>query len=302
MSIAFPEIRVGEPVRYESLAVFPLFAPSSSEVDYQLSHEALGTEAVTVKEVSEAGSVPDLLVENRGDVRVLFIEGEELVGAKQNRILNSSVLVAARSTTKIPVSCVEQGRWRFRTAHFASGGTHSPSMLRHCLKASVSRSVNAGGSHRSDQGAVWEEVARQQVALGAFSGTGAMSDTFEAHRKRLDEFREKIQYVEGASGVAVAVRGKVVAVDLFDKPSTCQKVWDRLMSGFMLDAIESEQAEREAEAPDVERLLGDLGQLNWQQAPAVGEGEEYRAESPTGDHASALALGGVLLHGSVVCQ
>jgi hypothetical protein len=45
-----------------------------------------------------------------------------------------------------------------------------------------------------------------------------------------------------------------------------------------------------------------FGKFNWQQAPAVGEGEEYRAESPTGDHASALALGGVLLHGSVVCQ
>ena len=301
MSIAFPEIRVGEPVRHESLAVFPLFAEPSSEVDYQLSHEALGAEVVTVREVSEAGSVPDLLVENKGDVRVLFLEGEELVGAKQNRILNTSVLVAAHSTTKIPVSCVEQGRWRFRSSKFASGGTHSPSMLRRCLKASVSRSVKVGGSHRSDQGAVWEEVARQQAALGAFSGTSAMSDTFEAHRKRLDEFQEKVQYVEGAYGVAVAVGSKVVALDLFDKPSTCQKVWNRLMSGFVLDSMESEQAEHRVEAQDVERLLGNLGKFNWDRAQAVGEGEEYRAESPTGDHASALALGGVLLHGSVVC-
>jgi transposase len=46
---------------------------------------------VTVQEVSEGGSVPDLLVENSGDTRVLFLEGEELVGAKQNRILNTSV-------------------------------------------------------------------------------------------------------------------------------------------------------------------------------------------------------------------
>jgi hypothetical protein len=74
------------------------------------------------------------------------------------------------------------------------------------------------------------------------------------------------------------------------------------MSGFVLDAIESEKTEQKAEVPDVERLLGNLGEFNWQQAPAVGEGEEYRAESATGDHASALALGDVLLHGSVVCQ
>jgi len=55
------------------------------------------------------GSVPDLLVDNRGDVRVLFLEGEELIGAKQNRILNTSVLVPAHSKIKIPVSCVEPG-------------------------------------------------------------------------------------------------------------------------------------------------------------------------------------------------
>ena len=302
MSVAFPEIRVGDPVRHENLAVFPLFSPPSTAVDYRLSHEALDAQVVTVREVSEAGSVPDLLVENKGDVRVLFLEGEELVGAKQNRILNTSVLVAAHSTTKIPVSCVERGRWRFRTASFSSGGTHSPSKLRHFLKASVSRSVKAGGSHRSDQGAVWQEVDRQQAALGAHSGTSAMSDTFAMHRKRLDDFREKIPYVEGACGAAVAVGGKVVAIDLFDKPSTCKKVWNRLMSGFVLDSLESDQAERPVEPPDVERLLGNLGQFHWEQAPAVGEGAEDRAESATGDHASALAFGDVLLHGSVVCQ
>lgn len=302
MSLAFPEIKVGNPVRHENLAVFPLFSPPSPDVDYRLSHEALDAQIVTVREVSEAGSVPDLLVENTGDVRVLFLEGEELVGAKQNRVLNTSVLVAAHSTTKIPVSCVERGRWRFRTSHFSSGGTHSPSKLRLSLKASVSRSVKAGGSHRSDQGAVWQEVDRQQVALGTHSDTSAMSDTFETHRKRLDDFREKIQYVEGASGVAVAVGGKVVAIDLFDKPSTCQKVWTRLMSGFVLDSLECDQAERPVEAPDVERLLENLGQFRWEQAPAVGEGDEYRAESATGDHASALAFGNVVLHGSVVCQ
>ena len=87
------------PVRHASLSVFPLFTELSSEVDYLLADEAIAAEAVIVKEVSESGSVPDLLVENKGDARVLFLEGEELVGAKQNRILNTSVLVAAHSTT-----------------------------------------------------------------------------------------------------------------------------------------------------------------------------------------------------------
>lgn len=89
---------------------------------------------------------------------------------------------------------------------------------------------------------------------------------------------------------------------LFDKPATCQKVWNRLLSGFVLDSLESDQPERPVEASDVERLLENLETFNWEQTQAVGEGEEYRAESATGDHASALAFGNVVLHGSVVCQ
>lgn len=302
MAVTFPEIRIGEPIRCNGLAVFPLFAQPSGSVDYALSDDAISGGTVTVEEVSEAGSVPDLSVENKGDIRVLFLEGEELVGAKQNRILNTSVLVAAHSKTKIPVSCVEAGRWGYRSRFFGSSGSHSPSKLRYALKASVSRSVKARRGHRSDQGEVWEEVARQQLALCAASPTSAMSDTFEAHRKRLDEYQEKLKYVEGAIGAAVAVRGKVVSCDLFDKTSTCQKVWKRLLSGVVLDALEAEAGEKQAEAADVERVLKGLGNLSWEPANPVGEGEELRASSDTGDHASALVFKDVLVHGSVVCE
>ena len=36
--------------------------------------------------------------------------------------------------------------------------------------------------------------------------------------------------------MAVAFGKQIVCLDLFDKPSTCQKVWDRLLSGGLLDA------------------------------------------------------------------
>ena len=54
------------------------------------------------------------------DEAVLLYDGEELVGAKQNRILNVSVLVGAGAKMPIPVSCVEQGRWARSTLDFDS--------------------------------------------------------------------------------------------------------------------------------------------------------------------------------------
>src|SRR4051794_36563169 len=97
MTVAFPKVRVGETLRYKALSVFPLFTETNGSVEYLLADEAIRDQLLTVEEISESGSVPELSVENKGDTRVLFIEGEELVGAKQNRILNTSILIAAKS-------------------------------------------------------------------------------------------------------------------------------------------------------------------------------------------------------------
>jgi hypothetical protein len=232
--LLFPEIRVADPISHESITIFPLDAEVVSQVHYVLSDEALEAGSVTVEEVGEAGSVPELVVDNQTDNLVLFLEGEELRGAKQNRVLNTSVLVAAKSKIKIPVSCVEQGRWAYQSKHFGSGGRHSPSKLRHALKSSVSQSLHRGTGHRSDQGKVWEEVRKQQASLGVSSQTAAMADSFEAHQPQIDHMAEQFQHPEGAVGVAVALGDKIVAVDLFDKAATCRKVWRRLLSGFIL--------------------------------------------------------------------
>jgi hypothetical protein len=296
----FPEARIGDPMRHEALTVFPLFTQPHSGVDYLLSDEAIAGGCVAVAEVSEGGSVPNLLVENQADRQVLFLEGEELRGAKQNRVLNTSLLIAAKSKTTIPVSCVEQGRWRFRTRFFASGGSHSSSKLRHILKKSVSHAAREGHGHASDQGEVWKEVDRQSASLGSHSSTGAMADTYEAYRARLDEFRDRLKYVEGASGLIVAVGGKMVSVDLFDKPATCRKVWDRMLTGVVMDALESGQNTAGAEAGEAQTLLAALRDAPWQKTPAAGAGEEFRAEMAGDRHASALIYDGAVVHGSLV--
>ena len=300
MTVALPKLRVGDPIRHEALSVFPIFSEPNGNVEYRLSDEALADQSLLVEEIDESGSVPDLLVENKGDVRVLFLEGEELVGAKQNRILNTSVLVGAHTKIKIPVSCVEQGRWRHTSHYFGSSGSHTPSKLRRALKSSVSRSVKEERGHTSDQGAVWNEVDCLNISLGVDSDTAAMSDAFDTHQDQIASYRENLKYVEGASGVAVAIGEKIVAIDLFDKPSTCQKVWDRMLSGVVFDALEAGETDQHASVADVVQLVASATDLPWEQAEPVGEGEEYRAESKRGDLASALAFENVVLHESVV--
>lgn len=300
MSVTFPHLRIGEPIRHEQLSVFPLFADAPAGVEYVLSGDAIAAGMLVVEEISEAGSVPTLSVTNDSDSMVLFLEGEELIGAKQNRILNTSILVGAKRKTTIPVSCVEQGRWRFKARHFGLSGTHSPSKVRYALKATVARSLEMGRGHRSDQSRVWDEVAKQQAAYRVASPTSALSDTFESYREKLDELRSRFGYVKGAIGAVVALGGRIVCLDLFDKSATCQKVWDRLLSGVLLDSLECPRADRQAGAAEVERFLAELTTSPWQSADAAGEGQEFRSTTDKRAAASALCYTDHIVHASAV--
>ena len=78
------EITVAEPTVVGSLAVFPLIADRSPSVRYVSFAEAVQRGA-TVKELGGGASVNDLVVHNPLDVPVLLYEGEEVLGAQQNR-------------------------------------------------------------------------------------------------------------------------------------------------------------------------------------------------------------------------
>jgi hypothetical protein len=113
-------VSVGEPQAFQNLAVFPLLSRTDVRADYVPLADALKAGQTKVTEVSSAGAVPELLLDNASPTRVLLVDGDELVGAKQNRVLNVTILVAANQKVVIPVSCVERGRWHARSAGFAS--------------------------------------------------------------------------------------------------------------------------------------------------------------------------------------
>ena len=136
--------------------------------------------------------------------------------------------------------------------------------------------------------------------LGSHSPTGAMADTYEDYRNRLTEFKDQLNYVEGATGLAVGIGKRIVSVDVFDKPSTCRQVWNRLMTGVVMDALEAGTTEERADDADVQKLLSLLRGASWQQITAVGARDEYRFDTNDDQHASALVFNDSLIHGSLI--
>jgi hypothetical protein len=279
---ALSSVDVGSPLVHRNLAAFPLFGPSVSDPGYLTLDEALARGVIVISELTQAGSVPELKVVNQGDLAVLLVDGEELVGAKQNRVLNLTVLVPAGTTTVIPVSCVEAGRWAWRGEQFAASTRAHYARGRARKVEQVTDSLRHTGEALSDQGAVWDDISLKAAALGAPSATGAMADIYEHHGATVEEFVKALAapLAPGQSGVAFALDGQLAGVDLFDAPSTCERLLPKLVRSYALDAIESRTKPNTngspPEADPVRAFLGELAGAEAQAFPAVGEGEAVR--------------------------
>jgi len=290
---ALSKLTLGSPRSFRGVGVVPLLWFNASEPDWLTSDEAVASGALEVTEVNEAGSVPALRVVNRGDRAVFLLDSEELVGAKQNRVLNTSVLIAARQTLTVPVSCVEQGRWAYRTRAFKSAGRSLYASVRRKKAAQVYASLRMRGEHAADQGQIWADLEARAEAHGAWSRTRAMSDVFESRRLDLEAYARELPPEPGQVGTIVYLGSEWVALELLAGPTLFKKAWARLLPGYAIEALWA-SPEGSPETAPAKRLTA-LLQAPLEAFPAVGVGEDYRfrADSLLG---AALVAEGRLAH------
>ena len=96
------EMDLGDIQEHKGMSIFLLYS-KGDDSDYITLKEALDADLIKITEIDEMGSVPELKVVNRANVPVLLLDGEELAGAKQNRVLNTTILLEQNSKTVIPV-------------------------------------------------------------------------------------------------------------------------------------------------------------------------------------------------------
>ena len=230
-------IVVGEPDVVGPLAVFPLFGPSA-HFDYQ-SFAQGSARGVAIKEMTGGASVNDLVVDNSTGTPVLLFEGEEVLGAQQNRTFDVSVLIGAHSTLTVPVSCVEAGRWdgsRHDEDFVPAPQTAYPS-LRRLKNQAVYASVMSGAAARADQGAVWDEVDNKLDELQAAAPSRAMHDGYAARRRELAEMTGACKLRPDQTGMLVAIAGEFTVLDRVSQPLVFASLYEPLVQGYALDAL-----------------------------------------------------------------
>ena len=264
-------VQLGEPVEDRGVVIAPLFPRRQPQAQYVTLEEALAL-GFRVREVDAAGVVPQLAVENPLDSSVLLYDGEELVGAKQNRILNVTVLVAAASETLIPVSCVEEGRWSARSEFF-SAASHAayPDLRRRKAERLSAAPFELGLA----QGEVWAEVSAKSARLGVDSPTRAQADMFRERADALADLRASFPLAPGQSGALFALGGDRLCLDYVSRPEAFVRLYPKLLDGYLLDAIEHLDGEP-AQAEALSAFLDTLFAAQRSRRESVGLGEDLR--------------------------
>jgi len=230
-------ITVKEPASAQNLTVFPLHLSQTPGPDYLPLSTAIEQHGLVVKEINESGSVPDLQVENPSTHCVLLLDGEELRGAKQNRIVNTTILLAARSRSRIPVSCTESGRWHYDTEVFACSKSVMPTKARRRKTHSVSESLQQGLNFSSDQGEVWQEVEELHEKTGSASATRAMADALDSMRVDIEAAASAITTEAGQCGFIAFINGEPAGLELVSRPEVYALLHPQLIQSYAAEAF-----------------------------------------------------------------
>lgn len=277
------QVRVVSFQKHKRLSVVQLLTAQQNTVDYISGPKAIKDDLIQVKEVSESGSVNNLFVFNLSSKYVFFMDGDILMGAKQNRVLNTSVLLAPNSKITLPVSCVEQGRWSRVSAKFMESDYITPLKVRAGKSRNVSENLRSRSEFDAGQGEVWKNVEDYQVAFSIKSPTGSLSDVYEKEKDNFESFIKNFSINNDANGLALFSDRKLLNVDVFNRTDIYQEYFPKILRSTAMEI--SHLKEKENNLEEVEALYKTqstfdlLEKIEHTKHPGVAAGEESRYDS-----------------------
>lgn len=270
------DVRLGSPQQYEHLTLYPLLSGTDRELSYLLLINAISASLVEITEKG-GGTVPTLVARNHAAEAVLVLDGEQLIGARQNRMTNRSILLPAHSETEIPVYCMEQGRWHHVSAKmFSSPDMSPPKARRHSRKVEAAyseRGIAASAEQLSmAQGDVWEGIRNYSDKLGTDSASGALDRVYETNRSSIDSWLSHFPLVPQQVGLLAFVRNQPIGLDVIGGLALYAGLHQRFLYGYVMDALASEPAATSSPAITAEEYLERVRNARHTVAETVGGG------------------------------
>jgi hypothetical protein len=248
-----PNYSLGEVVSKKNLVVIPILTSIKDQYqqNYLSLNEALESKLLVVKEVEGGGNVPVIEVISKSDKPVFLPFGGIISGGNQDRMIREDVVLKPKQTRKVPVYCIEQGRWAAST----TGENFTANRQMGSLALKSISNVSAG------QGRIWSNVAGSNAAFSNTIGSGnfqgnALTPAFKKLAGEFKDVDEKVKKQTDTCGTIVILNGKVIGLEIFASKNYFKKTWPQLFQSYIID-IPSEKNKVEIDAAKAKKLAQD---------------------------------------------
>jgi protein-tyrosine phosphatase len=279
------QLRLAPPQRIESFDVFPILASGNGcELHCLLGPEAIVNGRLSVAEMPGGAVVQRLQATSMEDA-VLVLEGDTLIGCKQNRVVTRTVLVPPKSTVILEVGCMEHGRWSAVSRHFTFGGDRMEGQIRRQTVAERSRG-------KFDQQRLWAQVSARLETSGVASETSDYHSFVTSRASAIGARKRDLNAQPGQIGVLVLHANRLVALELLATPGLWKQVAERTLGALLLA---DKGVAAEAAAVDPERWMASVAERCLTLSPGLGLGSDI-AVAGDGFDGSGLWLGESMAH------
>ena len=211
---------------HKNMAIIPIKTPPSYKFDILTLKKGFELGLAEVKEC-EHSTVNTLIVKNNAVTPLLLVDGEEIIGGDQNRIVNATILIAPNSEEKIPVNCTEHGRWAYKSEF-----KQSEYMANYRTRSAKEKAVRA---NMSGQQAVWDSINDLEMSRSFSSPTQAMSESYENLKVDLDEFISNFKAVDGQTGAVIIIDGEIKGFELFLNSQIYHEYHEKILKSYLID-------------------------------------------------------------------
>ena len=220
-----PNIQLLKPQVYENITVFPLKS-DRSYIDIISLKKGLELGLVKVKEC-EQSQVNTLIVENNAVTPLILIDGEEVVGGDQNRIVNSTILIGANSKMKVSVSCSEKNRWAYKSEFKQSEYIANYNTRR--AKEFASR------SSEKFQNVIWSSIDTLEEVNSFSSPTSAMEESYDHMKLKLNDIIDNFNVVDNQNGILIMVDGEIKGFELLFNSEIYKDFHSKILKSYLID-------------------------------------------------------------------
>ena len=273
---------VSEPVEKNNITAFFLSSIEKNNNKYLSFSEAIAKNQVQISEVNKKGLVTKLSVSNKSSDNIIILNGELIIGTqiRQDRIVDSTVLIPGYATVLINTFCGEQYRWSPRLSNKIST---SESLYFSSGRANNAADIN---TKLSKQCRIWSEISEKISDFNVKSFTNSVDKIYKKKKVNVEEIVNFFKIPTESVGVALGINHQLVNIDIFSNNCMLQIYLPKIIRSIALDSFKKISKKSYLKKKDVHRFLRQIHQANKQKRKVVegtlGEELQFNSESVAG--------------------